>query len=387
VNEDGVTVLNGRPTFPIGFTLGPPPDGLTPTGRDGYEELREAGAIFIRTGPSSDSSWTDQYIKKEKQIQDAAAKAGLMCLPWLKELSSVEAGDNEQEAKLRRVIHLFKDHPGLGCWKGADEPEWGKEKVDPLERAKQIIREVDPHHPVWIVHAPRGSVESLKRYNNTMDIVGIDIYPISFPPGSHSLLPNNDIGLVGDHTKIVMEVAGGKMPVWMTLQIAWSGVTREGKTLRYPTFHEERFMAYQAVINGARGLIFFGGHLQNVMTEEDQKLGWNWRFWDRVLKPIVQELGDKSALHPALIAPNSSLAIKSSDKTIEFLVRETPDDIFILACKRGGDTSQITFTGLPSMQTQAEVMFEPPRTVTVKDGTLNDWFAPYDVHVYRLPRR
>lgn len=387
LDESGATVINGRAVFPIGFTLGPPPDGRTPTGKSAYRELRDAGAIFLRTGPSGPETWDDAYIAKEQRIMDAAAASGMFCLPWLKELSSIKPEDTAREAKFRRVVHLFKDHPAMGVWKGADEPEWGKEEVPPLERAREIVCEIDPNHPMWIVHAPRGSVESLRRYNTTMDIVGVDIYPISYPPGTHSVLPKKDIGIVGDFTKTVMEVADGKKPVWMTLQIAWSGVSREGKTLRYPTFPEERFMAYHAIINGARGLIFFGGHLQNVMTEEDRKLGWNWRFWDRVLKPVVEELGDKSPLHPALVAPDSKISLKVDQSDIEFVVRETPNDIFILACKRGGETVRASFAGLASTPIKAEVMFEPPRTVEVKNGTLTDWFAPFEVHVYRIPRK
>ena len=59
-----------------------------------------------------------------------------------------------------------------------------------------------------------------------------------------------------------MDVSGGKMPVWMVLQIAWSGVVKTNTTLRFPTFFEERFMVYQAIINGARGLNFYGGNLE-----------------------------------------------------------------------------------------------------------------------------
>ena len=107
----------------------------------------------------------------------------------------------------------------------------------------------------------------------------------------------------------MMTVAEGKMPVWMTLQIAWSGVIKPGKTLRFPTFAEERFMTYQAIINGARGLIYFGGHIPKAMAPEDAALGWNWRFWKRVLRPVIEEIGEKSPLQPALVAPDSKLPI------------------------------------------------------------------------------
>ena len=36
---------------------------------------------------------------------------------------------------------------------------------------------------------------------------------------------------------------------------------------------------------------------------------------------------------------------------------------------------------------EGDVLFESPRKVTAKDGEFSDWFAPYDVHVYKFARR
>ena len=52
--------------------------------------------------------------------------------------------------------------------------------------------------------------------------------------------------------------------------------------------------------------------------------------------------------------------------------------------KREGDTIMVRFNGLPNVAADGEVMFESPRKVTAKDGQLTDWFAPFDVHVYRF---
>jgi hypothetical protein len=124
-----------------------------------------------------------------------------------------------------------------------------------------------------------GTVRELVRYRPAFDVTGADIYPVAYPPGEHSDLANKDISVVGDVTQKMLQAAVGK-PIWMTLQIAWSGVTPSqqwpGLVPRFPTLHEERFMAYQAIINGARGLIFFGGHLTQVMRPRDAQAGWNW---------------------------------------------------------------------------------------------------------------
>ncbi|HZV36314.1 MAG TPA: hypothetical protein VFB72_17185, partial [Verrucomicrobiae bacterium] len=246
INSDNVLVLNGERVFPIGFTLGPPPGAKAPNGKEGLRELADAGGLFMRTGPSG-HDWTEQTFADEQQWEDAAARCGMYCWVFLRELASVT--NSECEAKLRRVVNQFKDHPGMGIWKGADEPQWGKVKVEPLIRGYNIVRELDPNHPFVTMQAPRGTVKALRPYNATCDVTGMDIYPIGYPPGKDSLLPNKDLNMVGDYTRMMMDVTEGKKPVWMVLQIAWSGVVQPGKTLRFPTFPEERFMTYEAIIN------------------------------------------------------------------------------------------------------------------------------------------
>ncbi|HZM06516.1 MAG TPA: hypothetical protein VFC44_26235 [Candidatus Saccharimonadales bacterium] len=387
INSDNVLVINGRKIFPIGFTMGPPPNGKTPGGKNGLEELAEAGATFIRTGTKG-ANWNEQTIAGEQIWEDAAARYGLYCWPFLRELAVVTGHDAKREALLRRVVEQFKNHPGLGIWKGADEPAWGKTPVAPLVRAREIVRELDPNHPLAIIQAPRGTVATLRPYNAACDITGADVYPISYPPGTDSLLTNKEISMVGDYTKTMMEVGEGKRPVWMVLQIAWSGAVKPGKTLRFPTFPEERFMSYQAIINGARGLVYFGGNLEQAMPPQDARLGWNWTFWNHVLRPVMEEIGNHSPLEAALVAPDSKLPIKMTGaKDVEYCAREVGTELFILACKREGATVQVRFSGLPVTEGEGEVMYESPRKVEVKNGAFSDWFGPFEVHVYRVGKK
>lgn len=386
ITPDGVLETNGVKRFPIALTMAPAADAKSPDGRNALAALHADGISFIRSGPT-EGHWDEAAIEAEARYEEAAARAGLYCMPFLRELGSIGPKQAAREQMLRKVIERLKDNPGLGVWKGADEPEWGKLPVESLVRTRQIIRELDPNHPVWIVQAPRGTIETLRPYDPTYDILGCDIYPISYPPGIHSLGKNKQISMVGDYTREMTEIAGPK-PVWMTLQIAWSGVVKPGKTLRTPTFPEERFMTYEAIIDGARGLVYFGGNLPQAFTPRDAELGWNWSFWDKVLKPVISEIAPNSPLAPALVAPKSKLNIAvSKPDEIEFAVRESGSDLFLLACKRQGETDQATFTGLPSLRSPAEVLFESPRKVAVENGSFTDWFAPFEVHVYRFTKQ
>lgn len=387
INSDNVLLINGKKVFPIGFTTAPLPGAKAPNGKEGIQELADAGGLFMRTGAHG-TNWSEETFATEQQWEDAAARCGMYCWVFLRELAVLGKHDAAKEAMLRRVVNQFKDHPGMAIWKGADEPEWGKIKVEPLKRAYDIIHELDTNHPVNLMQAPRGTVQTLRPYNAACDTLGADIYPISYPPGKHSLLKNKDLNIVGDYTRKMMDVAEGKKPVWMVLQIAWSGVAKPGQTLRFPTFPEERFMTYEAIINGARGLVYFGGNVTQTLNERDAQLGWNWTFWDRVLRPVMEEIGTHSPLAPALVAPASQLPVTVSDtKNIEFCVREVGDEIFLLACRRSGETAQVEFAKLPVQDGTYELMYEEPRNVKVSGGKFKDWFAPYEVHVYRLKRK
>jgi hypothetical protein len=407
-DQSGVMQIDGQKLFPLSFSMAPPPDGKTPEGKDAYAELKDAGANYLRVATKKGTErWgAAGFANIDKQL-DAAAKNGLHCWITLGELGEFKPGNQAKEQLLRKVLEHYRDHPANGGYKTVDEPAWGKVKVEAMAEPFRIIRELDPHHPVFVLQAPERASLPLEPYAALCDITGADIYPLAYPPGYHSDFGNREMSCVSDVTQWVRRGSPGKS-VWMVLQIAWSGVAKPGHTLRFPTFAEQRYMTYAAIINGARGLNYFGGELPQTLSEADKPLGWNWRYWKRVLRPVIEEIGEKSPLYPALVAPDSTLPVKvvaepslfrgrplpassllSPEKLgVEFCVRQAGSELFLLAAKREGPTMPVRFSGLGNVQEEkAEVMFEPPRTVQVKDGSFTDWFAPFEVHVYRFKLR
>src|SRR5215208_3082999 len=74
ITPEHVLSINGSKVFPIGFTVPPPPNAKTPSGKLALEEFREAGATFIRTGPMRDveegkkfAAWDPEWAEREKQ--------------------------------------------------------------------------------------------------------------------------------------------------------------------------------------------------------------------------------------------------------------------------------------------------------------------------------
>jgi hypothetical protein len=84
--------------------------------------------------------------------------------------------------------------------------------------------------------------------------------------------------------------------VWTTLQLCDAGSKRAPRTSGFhypaviPTIGQYRFMVWDAIINGARGLNFFGGYLDGCMSSADQAAGWNWTAWSHVT-PTLHSLG------------------------------------------------------------------------------------------------
>jgi hypothetical protein len=383
-------LVGGAKIFPLVLSNPPPANGMAPSGRNALAEVAAGGVNFVRSGRGDwNPEFADGQIANERSLLDAAASHGLHGWSWLGGLTNLPAAaGSPNEQLLAKVVNALKGHSALGAWKGVDEPLHAKVPAAAVVRGYKRVRALDPDHPLVLVQAPLGTAAELAPYAAACDITGADIYPVSYPPGIHTGGANTDVSLVGDVTRKMNQAAGGK-PVWTTLQIAWSGVVPPRHVPRFPTLLEERFMAYQAIIAGARGLAFFGGHVTQVMRPADARAGWNWAFWQTVLNPLVTEL-TSTAITPALVAPAANVTVKAGAPDIDLTTRQAGGFLYLIAVRRGHTTSNVSFTGLPAAIKTGEVLFEYAnqafRTVPVTPTGLHDWFGPHDTHIYRFAR-
>lgn len=144
-------------------------------------------------------------------------------------------------------------------------------------------------------------------------------------------------------------------------------------------------MAYDAIVNGAKALTFFGGNNANCFSGSDSQYGWNWSFWQSVLKPLVQQLSATSPLAPALVNSARTPRVTTGGSGTEVSVRQgtSVDDLWLIAARTAIGSANVTFKGLPSWAHRAAVYTEN-RTVTAAKGTLRDRFNQWDVHVYHF---
>jgi hypothetical protein len=382
LDRHGTIVLDGRKTFPIVLAKGPPAGGLA--------EVAAAGVNFVKVGPGT-GPWTEADIAETIGWNRAAAVAGIHTWINLSSLSRARPG-GWQEALLRHVVGSLeadRSATAIGMWKGADEP-W-RFRVRPTslrfpyclatgrgERRWCAGRlPIDRDH-LWVtVQAPRAGVWSLTSYSDVTDVHGVNHYPIAIGD------PDPELGEVGSWTN-VLRWATPNRAVWTTLQICWSWSYDAAGNVALPTFEQERFMIYDAILNGARALAFYGGQNPKCWGQLDGAGGWNWTFWERVLEPLVREIGAGSPIAPALTSPGSTRVLRTSDPTVQAISRPgRGGERWVIAARTGEGSQTVTISGLPAGAAGATVYTED-RSVPIVGGSLTDTFDRFAVHVYRV---
>jgi hypothetical protein len=382
----GTVLIDGNKVFPIVLAKGPERGSATPTGDDALNEVVNAGVNVFKVGPAS-GSWSEDDTTDAALWDEEAAERGVYTWVNLATLARVEPGTAD-DTLLRDVIDSLSDDPALAMWKGADEPWLARFTPETLQYAYCVATSVgmpswcqEPvdHTHLWVtIQAPRGTTEDLAPYSAVTDIHGVNDYPVTW-----NKRDDPDLHEVGEWTHTIASVTPNRA-VWTTLQVCASGSSGPDGQFVLPTRKQERYMIYDAILNGARSLAFYGGNIYRCWFPQDAGLGWNWTFWNTVLKELVQEINADSPISPALVDPGSTQVLGSSDATTQVISREGADgDLWVIAARSGTGSSQVTISGLPSGRTSGTVYTEA-RSVPAADGSFTDTFEQWDVHVYRF---
>ena len=349
-----VMYFNNRPFFPVLFwQLFPEPsDAIL------YFAARNGITCFIgqaKTGAQA------------KMLLDRADKYGL------KVIIPTGIAPNTTKNSLALWEHSISSllrpevmaHPALLGYFLVDEPHWNGKPVKCLTASYEIIKALDPYHPIWINEAPRGSVEIHREYSQAADIYGIDIYPVPYP-NSHSGMADKGLTSVGKYARQTAEICAGHKPAWMALQgFAW-GNFQKGKPVVYPTWQELRFMTYDALLSGADAVAYWG--LQYI---EDPA------FYD-CLYQMTRELHTLSGLFAD--APILTDAVHTDNPRIQCRAYRHGNHLYILAVNHSDSTENVIFTG--NLQAAQLAVFTEQRNIEVGNHQFSDIFKPFDVHIY-----
>ena len=119
----GNLLVGGTAVFPLGLADPPPVGSTAPTsGLAAWAEIADAGVDLVRNYTVWTEAPLDAQLSEVGRELDAAPAHGLQV--WLA-LAGID-NDLSQVSLLDQVVGAFKGHPGLGAWKGTDEPALGR---------------------------------------------------------------------------------------------------------------------------------------------------------------------------------------------------------------------------------------------------------------------
>ena len=378
-DDDGAITVDGKRTFIIGSYAAAKSDRP-------YAELAEAGFNLVNASPDK---------------LDAANEAGLMTWTSVGAIK-LDAGKDESVQALTSAVNRVKDHPSLAFLETVDEPAWTWMKPEArvpsqaFAEAYPIIKQADPNHLLYMNHAPTNLVKTMQAYNAGTDIVACDIYPVNpgglqpmfalFPDGYQGDLNNEHISQVGEYVDKMRQVTGPNRPLFMVLQaFAWQDLNdelplnerREEKVL-YPTYAQSRFMAFESIIKGANGIVYWGSH---TMPQPSQP-------WSDI-KRVVREVAD---LGPVLAERSAQATVgieyhemgHSVDDGVQTIAKQHDGKLYLLTCNADKNLCKATLSGLGDW-TNCAVLNEN-RSLPVAGGQVTDTWRRFEVHIYELTK-
>jgi len=323
--------------------------------------------------------WSPQTYPHADAFLDHVSSHGGVVWLGLRELARAQPGTPEA-ATLRDLAQRFSSHPGMGVWRGVDEPWWSGVPAEETAHAYMTLKALDPATPMFTIQAPRGTAADLAPYSAFTDIHGADPYPVRLRTQTRG----HDLRMVGQWTRFMRGITPSRAVV-MTLGICHSGArSPDLSTFILPTRHELRFQVYDAIMNGARGLNFFGSHM--CLSPADAELGWNWTAWYTALRPVLTEIAPGAPLHDALIRPGTGAGLRVRGYAAAVVSRRTATDLWVIVANRArGDGKRIVrVSGLPKTVRRAKI-YGRPRHLEVRDGAVTLRLREWGVQVLRVP--
>lgn len=269
--------------------------------------------------------------------------------------------DSVQRQKLLRTeIEAIKNHPALLGWYISDEPTGQNISPASLKSTYQLIKELDPYHPVSIVFMnPKRAVE----YRQVMDIVMADPYPI--PNGT----PDEVSKIIGD----LKAAFRYEMPVWLVPQ-AFGG---NEHWAREPSPAELSLMTWLGALEGATGIQYFIRH--GLSSFPKSTLVWD------AASAAVQEILN---LSPFLLEYETSAPLPVLDADLAARWYQKGEEVVLIVVNTNKKPKNFLLNteGL-KLPLTGKVLFEDREVELRENGRLQDIIEGYGRRIYHFDLR
>ena len=354
----GGVVTNGLLDIPVGFYA---------CRIDDLQSLElEAANGFNAVTPYQDNA--KKSLKARKAFMDRCAALGIQVNYNVCGLAGGGGpqpfrmdGLSKQEKLdlLKKEIESFRDHPALLSWYMADEPDGRNIPADSLIDFYNLIKELDPYHPVSLLLSSPRNAEQFKK---VCDIVIVAPKPV----------PQGNMLEVKDYTVITKNQVLYEKPLWIAPQVYGGneGLKRE------PDAREIRVMTYLGVIYGASGI----QNMKRSAPNNFPKSPSAWNACSELAMEIAEITPDilSTMYAPVIVADNPTIHAKAWNRNglVTIAVANTnPDPTKFKIKLQDLDVTVV-----------AKLLFEN-RQLVVTSGTIEDIIDGYGTMMYRFDVR
>jgi len=240
-----------------------------------------------------------------------------------------------------------------------DEPDYRSISPVYLKHQYDLIKKIDPYHPVFIC------TNDPEKYKDCADIIAPDPYtsPTFDKNGNRSMTSPK---VVRDEVREVVNT--GKVAPWCIPQ-AFTYFFQNAYA-DYPTFTEYRCMAFDAVINGAKGI-------------------WSFIFYDHFATPelllgcdfVYEEL---SQLSPFFVASGKPALLKVSapEDGVDAWLRTVNGVSLLMTVNLLNKPVQATISSDSLKNITNLIGYREPGTLNISNGSVIIDFEPYQVRIF-----
>jgi hypothetical protein len=272
-------------------------------------------------------------------------------------------GPGFDRERLRQAVLRFKDHPALFGWDLIDEPDC-REDTTPAEVAEcaRLVRGLDPNHVVWVNLC---RVNRALEWLESQDLWSFDAYPF----------PVQGFAGYAPWLKLSDESLRGRRPLGTCLQTyQWSAQA----SLPMPTAEQLRASAWLHILHGYTWFGFYSYY----DPEPAGCLARAPELWS-YCRALNAELVAMSGviLDPT---PFQSLAVEAAAGEVEAGLKPSADAQVVVVVVSGAREPRRVRVTIPGPATEAEVLFDQPRRLSLKDGIVEDILPSYGTLVLKI---
>ncbi len=193
---------------------------------------------------------------------EAAQAAGIKTFVRMREAPYLYStkGEAETKAWIRDFVTCTKNSPAVLGYDIGDEPS--ADQLWQMVAAKKLIEQADPSR---VVGACFWDINSIRAFNPYFQVAISDHYPLAIG----KLTDSKD---VYEWCRQVARVTGNQRH-WVILQSFGMAEWKSTEGYRFPTPAELRLMTYEAIAEGARGIIYFA---YNAIPEKFKMMADPW---------------------------------------------------------------------------------------------------------------